>query len=71
MHVYLFATGLHAIHVLVAVALTIGMLLRIHTGHMKMPERAITLEAVAFYWHLVDAIWILLYASLYLVGRGA
>lgn len=71
MSIYLFATGLHAIHVLVAVALAMGMLLRIHTGHMQLPERAITLEAVAFYWHFIDVIWILLYASLYLVGRGA
>ena len=71
MNIYLFATGLHAIHVLIAVALVLGLLLRIHTGHMHMPERAITLETVAFYWHLVDVIWVLLYVSLYLVGRGA
>ena len=71
MNIYLFATGLHAIHVLIAVALAMGISLRIHTGHMQLPERAITLEAVAFYWHFIDVIWILLYASLYLVGRGA
>lgn len=70
-NIYLFATGLHAVHVLIAVVLAAGMLFRIHTGHMQLPERAVTLEAVAFYWHLVDVIWILLYVSLYLVGRGA
>lgn len=71
MNVYLVATGLHALHVLIAVAIVAGMLLRVHTGHMQLPERAVTLEVVSFYWHLVDVIWILLYASLYLVGRGA
>lgn len=70
MNLYLFATGLHAVHVLIAVLLALGMAVRIQLGHMKLPERAITVEMVGLYWHLVDVIWIFLYPSLYLTGRA-
>jgi len=71
MNIYLFSTGLHAVHVTIAVVLALGMAVRIHFGHMKLPERAITLEMVGLYWHLVDVIWIFLYPALYLLGRPA
>jgi cytochrome c oxidase subunit 3 len=71
MNVYLFATALHAVHVSIAVLILLGMVARIHFGHMRLPRRAITLEMVGLYWHLVDVIWIFLYPSLYLVGRAA
>ncbi|PNG15082.1 cytochrome c oxidase subunit 3 [Stutzerimonas stutzeri] len=71
MVIYLFSTALHALHVSIAVVLALGMAARIHFGHMKLPERAITLEMVGLYWHLVDVIWILLYPALYLLGRPA
>jgi len=54
----------------VAVLIVLGMVLRIHFAHMKLPQRAITLEMVGLYWHLVDMVWIFLYPSLYLVGRA-
>ena len=71
MNIYFFATALHAVHVTIAVVIVLGMVGRIHFAHMKLPERAITLEMVGLYWHLVDVIWIFLYPSLYLVGRAA
>jgi cytochrome c oxidase subunit 3 len=71
MNIYLLSTGLHGLHVLIAVVLALGMAARIHFGHMKLPERAITLEMVGLYWHLVDVIWIFLYPALYLLGRPA
>jgi cytochrome c oxidase subunit 3 len=70
-NIYFFATALHAIHVTLAVLIVLGMVVRIHFAHMRLPERAITLEMVGLYWHLVDMIWIFLYPSLYLVGRAA
>ncbi|RRV64575.1 cytochrome c oxidase polypeptide III [Stutzerimonas stutzeri] len=70
MNIYFFSTALHAVHVSVAVLIVLGMVLRIHFTHMKLPQRAITLEMVGLYWHLVDMVWIFLYPSLYLVGRA-
>jgi len=70
MNIYFFSTALHAVHVSVAVLIVLGMVLRIHFAHMKLPQRAITLEMVGLYWHLVDMVWIFLYPSLYLVGRA-
>jgi cytochrome c oxidase subunit 3 len=71
MNIYLFATALHAVHVTIGVTIVLGMVARIHFAHMRLPERAITLEMVGLYWHLIDVIWIFLYPSLYLVGRAA
>ncbi len=71
MVIYLYSTALHALHVAIAVVLALGMAVRIRLGHMKLPERALTLEMAGLYWHLVDVIWILLYPTLYLLGRPA
>lgn len=71
MNLYFFSTALHGVHILIAVGLVAGLSLRIRLGWMKLPERAITVEMIGLYWHLVDVIWIFLYPTLYLLGRSA
>ena len=39
-------------------------------GRRVIPVQASTMEGIATYWHFVDAVWILLYPLLYLVGRS-
>lgn len=63
---YLIATFLHALHVTGGVVLLSILALRVRSGSMALPQRAITVELGGLYWHLVDAIWVFLYPVLYL-----
>jgi len=57
-------TGIHALHVLLGT----GVLFHFHL-RMKEPRRAPSVqltEAGALFWHLVDVLWIVLFALLYL-----
>ncbi len=70
-NLYLIATALHALHVIIALSLGLLFWARQRRGRLPLPERITLLEAFSHYWHVVDVIWILLYPSLYLVGRPA
>lgn len=65
MHLYLIATGLHAIHLSIGIAL-MGTLAGRARRRLPLPRRAVTVEVSALYWHLVDVIWVFLYPVLYL-----
>jgi nitric oxide reductase NorE protein len=63
---YLFLTGLHFLHVLAGVGFLLPVAWR--AGHGAYgPRDALSVEAVAIFWHLVDVIWIVLFPLLYLV----
>lgn len=62
--VFFMATGLHGVHVFVGVVLLAIALLRLAKGHFSM-ESHFGLEAPIWYWHFVDAVWILLFAVFY------
>ncbi|WP_395396301.1 cytochrome c oxidase subunit 3 (plasmid) [Novosphingobium sp. BL-8A] len=64
MTLYFTATGLHAIHVTVGLALLIAMIRPF--GAALRDREATTLGNVALYWHFVDVVWIFLYPTLYL-----
>jgi len=66
---YLVMTGLHALHLLIgiAVVLVFAIALSRDTRVLAEPER---LRIAGLYWHFVDSVWIFLYPILYLVGRG-
>lgn len=66
MDLYLVATGLHAIHVTIGIALLTGLAWRIRQGWLPLPQRAVVVEMSGLYWHLVDVIWVFLYPVLYL-----
>jgi cytochrome c oxidase subunit 3 len=59
-------TGFHGLHVLIgAVILGLGFL---QVGRRGTGLRAVgQVEAAAYYWHFVDAIWILVFSTIYLV----
>ena len=66
MNLYLFATGLHAIHVTIGIVLLGTVALRVARGALRLPDRAVVVETAGLYWHLVDVIWVFLYPVLYL-----
>jgi cytochrome c oxidase subunit 3 len=69
MDLYFFATFLHGIHVLVAVGLGLHLYVGLKRRWVELPQGSVRIEMTTLYWHLVDAIWVLLYPSLYLIGR--
>ena len=44
------------------------MLLFTITGHVK-EEHAERIQVLALYWHFVDAVWIVVFTVVYIIGR--
>ena len=61
---YFTATGLHAIHVTIGLALLGSMIWPF--GRERLDRGATVVGNAALYWHLVDVIWIFLYPTIYL-----
>jgi cytochrome c oxidase subunit 3 len=59
-------TGLHALHVIAGLALVTWVFVRAVRKRLE-PERHLSLELVAMYWHFVDAIWVFLWPMFYLM----
>jgi cytochrome c oxidase subunit III len=57
-------TGFHGFHVTLGATMLIVILARCMKGHFT-PERHFAFEAVAWYWHFVDVVWIGLYVVVY------
>jgi cytochrome c oxidase subunit III len=64
---YFTMTGLHAVHLIVGVAVLGAMLAGIVRGSVTA-ARAAPLENAGLYWHLVDIVWIFLFPLFYLVS---
>jgi nitric oxide reductase NorE protein len=65
---YYMLTGLHLLHVLIAVVLVSYLWRMAGTATAPLsPRRTRFLENSANYWHLVDAIWLVLFVIFYLV----
>ena len=63
---YFAMTGLHGVHVLAGLALMLVVLGRSAQGAYTAGQID-GLHAVGYYWHFVDAVWIGLFATLFLV----
>ena len=60
--------GLHASHVVVGLlALTLVLVFAL-CGAIKS-EHAERLEILALYWHFVDAVWVIVFTVVYIIGR--
>jgi|SRR5262245_5620832 len=65
---YYSLVGLHASHVIVGLILLVlvmslslrGFLSRRHAEHLQM---------VSWYWHFVDTVWIVVFTTVYVIGR--
>jgi len=69
-HFYLYyfvLTGLHLLHVLIGMAVLVVLATQTRRTELSATRLALV-EGGACFWHLVDLLWILLFALLYLVS---
>lgn len=59
-------TGLHAMHVSIGIIMLTVILIRCFKGHF-LPEHHFAFEAVSWYWHFVDVVWLFLFIFVYWV----
>jgi cytochrome c oxidase subunit 3 len=60
--------GLHATHVIIGMIMLGFVLIFSLTGHLR-PEHTYRVETLALYWHFVDAVWIVVFSVVYILGR--
>ena len=61
-------TGMHALHMIIGIALLSGMLWKALRGGF-MDGNIAYVENFGLYWHFVDIVWIFLFPLLYLISR--
>ncbi|UGS37655.1 putative cytochrome c oxidase subunit 3 [Capillimicrobium parvum] len=59
-------TGLHGCHVFIGLMLLGFMLIRIFRGHFT-PHEHRGIEVPGIYWHFVDAMWVIVYTTVYII----
>lgn len=59
-------TGFHGMHVTLGTLMLVIILLRVIRGHFE-PDHHFGFEAVAWYWHFVDVVWVGLFLFVYLL----
>ncbi|HXC59427.1 MAG TPA: cytochrome c oxidase subunit 3 [Steroidobacteraceae bacterium] len=57
-------TGFHGLHVTIGAIMLVVIWLRTMKGHFT-PERHFAFEGVAWYWHFVDVVWLILFVFVY------
>jgi len=67
---YFIMTGLHAIHMIIGIAVLLVMWIWAWRGRITS-DYAGPIEISGLYWHFVDIVWIFLFPLLYLIGRHA
>jgi cytochrome c oxidase subunit III len=60
--------GLHASHVVVGLLMMLVVLAFALTGHVRQ-QHAERIKVLALYWHFVDAVWVVVFTVVYVVGR--
>lgn len=73
-HTNLFGTcfyslvGLHASHVVIGLLMMLITLTFALTGHVRA-EHSYRIKVLSLYWHFVDAVWVVVFTVVYVVGR--
>jgi cytochrome c oxidase subunit III len=65
---YYALVGLHALHVTVGLILLTTVLVFSLVGAVHK-EHAGRVDALALYWHFVDAVWVVVFTTVYVIGR--
>jgi cytochrome c oxidase subunit III len=65
---YYSLVGLHAFHVTVGLLAITAVLLFALLGYVR-EEHAERVDVLALYWHFVDAVWVVVFTVVYVIGR--
>lgn len=65
---YYSLVGLHGFHVTVGLVLLSLVLAFTFLGHVKQ-EHTYRLDVLSLYWHFVDAVWVVVFSVVYVIGR--
>jgi len=65
---YYSLVGLHATHVTVGLLMLIIVLLFGLAGRVG-PEQSARVDVLSLYWHFVDAVWVVVFTVVYVLGR--
>lgn len=60
--------GLHALHVTVGLIMILIVMLLTLGGHMS-ERHAEHAELLSWYWHFVDAVWVVVFVTVYVIGH--
>jgi|SRR6266550_1363779 cytochrome c oxidase subunit III len=60
--------GLHATHVIVGLILLVLVLILSLRGYVRQAH-AEHIEMLSWYWHFVDAVWVVVFTVVYVIGR--
>jgi cytochrome c oxidase subunit 3/cytochrome o ubiquinol oxidase subunit 3 len=60
--------GLHASHVIVGITLLAMVLIFSLRGSLTQMHRG-RVEMISWYWHFVDAVWVIVFTVVYVIGR--
>jgi nitric oxide reductase NorE protein len=66
---YYVFTGVHLLHYVIGIILLAVTVLKTSTGRMD-PALLSWIESSALFWHMVDLLWVFLFAMLYLQGAA-
>jgi cytochrome c oxidase subunit 3 len=64
---YFIATGVHAVHLLIGIFLTLVLMTLLLVSWFRR-DREIAIGVFGLYWHFVDFIWIFIFSLFYLLG---
>ena len=65
---YYSLVGLHGFHVIVGLILLSTVLAFTLLGYVGQ-EHTYRLDVLSFYWHFVDAVWVVVFTVVYIIGR--
>ena len=65
---YFSLVGLHASHVIIGLLMLFAVMTFTLFGLIR-PEHAQRLDILSLYWHFVDAVWIVVFTVVYVIGR--
>lgn len=65
---YFGMTGMHALHMVIGIAILFWLLVRAQRGEFTTGYVA-PIENFGLYWHFVDIVWLFLFPLLYLINR--
>jgi len=65
---YYSLVGLHGFHVIVGLILLSTVLAFTLLGHVGR-EHTYRLDVLSLYWHFVDAVWVVVFTVVYIIGR--